>query len=966
MLNPKEAQKLFGKYYDINEYLTYRIESYIAKHMNDNNIHINISTITFLNSELKNTIRVKLQDVDINDIKTKTVSNIKAIELGFSYSSFFRNILSKKEMIPFDYIDVKNLTLNAVINKNGFVPGPLMRIFSGANNLHKNKIIKMNGFKHLFQKDIFIGKIKLILLDKRNFYKNRLVNINCNKVFISKYIQMKRNFTSVCQDETNLNFSIEGTLTDKGYLFEGYFQNLKPEIIIGNPLNYNGMIFKSTLNGNYSLKTERDFIVKQFQIISNGSSLDILNKKKKTVTKDLMLLGNFLWNNKKNELNLKNISIDNIKYANGYINFKNRRGVLDLNIEKIALKKIKLLLNKDYFLLNKTLNLGKAHQITTNLNRIKGGMLKNVSVRLEFILENDFGNFQINKIDGKSNFINIKYQNSNSFFKKVSSLISGNLKFKIGSQKFKTTNKKNWIELDIKASNGFVLLKKSLLKYKFDNALINLKITPNSFNISKVDFYKKSILEYSFKDFEIVDEMLINGSLNFKLNKKLLKILENQTGIEIKDISNISLLINGDIKKENYQVNLNGNLTKSSFKIPFINLSKKKNKDSSINLILFIKKGRIKSINNINLNIEDNNIKLDLIHFDYDKKNKLYFKNIQSKNINLNEIKLTEKNNNFEFKAFGKFLNLSKITENVQKNSLTKSKKIIFDITAKKIILDRALSISGNLKGQLNYGSLNAVAVGKMWLGKLSILDTGKLNISVNNKFSNLNGIGLVGGAETKIILKKNKDMYPILSFETTDGGKLLSALDFTNKVRSGKMNITINFLDDLYSSYDGIIEGMDFSLIDAPGIINSLSVLSFSGIESVITGEGVSFSRGKVKFYVKDNIFNFDPLLLSSESLGIKARGKLDLSSEFIDLRGSVAPIKIISQIISIVPAVGDLITGLKKDGLFAGQFKMIGDLKDPKTTLNTLSFAPGIFREIFSNDWLDQNNFFVKNKSN
>ena len=504
------------------------------------------------------------------------------------------------------------------------------------------------------------------------------------------------------------------------------------------------MIFKSTLNGNYSLKTERDFIVKQFQIISNGSSLDILNKKKKTVTKDLMLLGNFLWNNKKNELNLKNISIDNIKYANGYINFKNRRGVLDLNIEKIALKKIKLLLNKDYFLLNKTLNLGKAHQITTNLNRIKGGMLKNVSVRLEFILENDFGNFQINKIDGKSNFINIKYQNSNSFFKKVSSLISGNLKFKIGSQKFKTTNKKNWIELDIKASNGFVLLKKSLLKYKFDNALINLKITPNSFNISKVDFYKKSILEYSFKDFEIVDEMLINGSLNFKLNKKLLKILENQTGIEIKDISNISLLINGDIKKENYQVNLNGNLTKSSFKIPFINLSKKKNKDSSINLILFIKKGRIKSINNINLNIEDNNIKLDLIHFDYDKKNKLYFKNIQSKNINLNEIKLTEKNNNFEFKAFGKFLNLSKITENVQKNSLTKSKKIIFDITAKKIILDRALSISGNLKGQLNYGSLNAVAVGKMWLGKLSILDTGKLNISVNNKFSNLNGIGLV------------------------------------------------------------------------------------------------------------------------------------------------------------------------------------------------------------------------------
>ena len=91
-----------------------------------------------------------------------------------------------------------------------------------------------------------------------------------------------------------------------------------------------------------------------------------------------------------------------------------------------------------------------------------------------------------------------------------------------------------------------------------------------------------------------------------------------------------------------------------------------------------------------------------------------------------------------------------------------------------------------------------------------------------------------------------------------------------------------------------------------------------------------------------------------------------MNLKDQVIDLRGSVAPIKIISKFISLLPAVGELITGIKKEGLIAGQFKMQGSIEKPKVNLNILSFAPGIFRDIFADDWLDENNFFVKNKDN
>ena len=179
-------------------------------------------------------------------------------------------------------------------------------------------------------------------------------------------------------------------------------------------------------------------------------------------------------------------------------------------------------------------------------------------------------------------------------------------------------------------------------------------------------------------------------------------------------------------------------------------------------------------------------------------------------------------------------------------------------------------------------------------------------------------------------------------------------------------MKIDIKFLNNSYDQYEGIITSEKFSLINAPGIINSLSILSFSGIQSIISGVGVLFNKGKAKIFVADNTFNFDKLYLSSESLGISARGKLNLKDQVLDLRGSVAPIKIISKFISLVPAVGELIAGIKKEGLIAGQFKMQGSIEKPKVNLNFLSFAPGIFRDIFADDWLDEKNFFVKNKDN
>ena len=110
--------------------------------------------------------------------------------------------------------------------------------------------------------------------------------------------------------------------------------------------------------------------------------------------------------------------------------------------------------------------------------------------------------------------------------------------------------------------------------------------------------------------------------------------------------------------------------------------------------------------------------------------------------------------------------------------------------------------------------------------------------------------------------------------------------------------------------------------------------------------------------------MFNFDQVFVTNESLAIKAKGSINENTKTFDIIGTVAPIRLVSKVLSLVPAVGQLLTGLKKDGLIAGQFKMSGSIDKPKTKLNPMSFAPGILRDIFANDWLKDNKLFLQKK--
>ena len=144
---------------NINELIKQKAQFIISKQIVDKTLDINFTDIIFLKPNWPNLIRVKIKDINVKSTEQQMNSNVKTIELGMSYISLLKNLIPDEKVISFDYIDIKNITLNGKVGKNQFYPGPIMTALL---------TIKKNNLQKVFKKNISIGNIKLRLIDIRN------------------------------------------------------------------------------------------------------------------------------------------------------------------------------------------------------------------------------------------------------------------------------------------------------------------------------------------------------------------------------------------------------------------------------------------------------------------------------------------------------------------------------------------------------------------------------------------------------------------------------------------------------------------------------------------------------------------------------------------------------------------------------------------------------------------------------
>ena len=966
---------------NITHFINKKLENYLSNKINNDDIAIQIENIEFLKPKLPNIIHLRLNNIDINSITNNSKSEIGFVEIGFNYKSLIKNIFSD-DGIYFDNLNFKNLTLNAQFQKDKITLGPLIKIFSVVN---QNDVNKNKSIANILEKEITVGNIQLKISDNRSPIKELIYVVNCQNVFISRYIDKERKLNMQCQEKNKLEFSLKAILKKDSNFFIGKINNFNPEKILDkeiiNSLNFFNQKISINLNGNYSFLTDKNFKLSNVNYSSKNSNL-IINKKFNGKLLSNNFDGNFSWNSKDNILKFDEIFINNKLLSSGEIDLKEKVGFVNVSAQKLSIKNVKKHLKNHLNFYNQFINLDFYESYN---EKFRAGSLNDINLNLEYDFKQKFN---LKKLSAELKFSNSRFADSNKIFKNIFATVSGISSFNLKFKDNEIDVNESKISSDIVVSNGGVLFKEYASQFKFESGLIKANFDKGINNISEIKLHNKNNIsyflndisfknqiykiskavliknkdiKYTFEDTEIDKYNKIRAKVKIKNNDEISNYLKDKLNIELVGNATSNVTVEGDLNTFDFTLNLKSNLKNSFFNISSFSLEKQIGTSSSIQTEIIYKNSELKFLRNIHLEIERNKFKIGRVDLNNNLQ-RIVLTKINTPNFDLNKILLTKNNEKVSLLIDGTKLNLSTFKNNLRKTTL--NDKIEFDITADQILLDSKISVSGNLKGEIKNNIINSVVFGKMKLGKSSLLDSGEFKIYLDNKISKLSGIGLVGGAQTKIEIVQEKNKLPQMYFDTIDGGKLLKSLGFTKNIRSGKMKMQINFLNDSFSHYDGTVESEKFSLINAPGIINSLSILSFAGVQSIITGEGILFEKGRANINIKDNLFNFDQVFLTNQSLAIKAKGTINENTKTLDITGTVAPIRLVSRVLSLVPAVGELLTGLKKDGLIAGQFKMIGSIDKPKTKLNPMSFAPGILRDIFANDWLNDKKLLLQKK--
>ena len=968
--------------------------------LKSNKINVKLSLLDLIEGAANN--QLFLKNIYIDKIQFEFFKNQDFKIINSSFLNFLRGLdynnsnFFKINQFNFKFLDenpilksnllfqCKSLNFNALNNKEKF----LLKCFETKTN----SIVILNKF-NFDKNDIFIDgyleKFNVSLLKFKNYFKkfnydgviNSFFKINLNSNFnIEKFnfkILNNSSLTNIVDGKLNEfkfeglgsfdfkkkklffknfiinNFSLNGNLVEDGSKLKNNFNISFDKKKFDHSDNYLYKIFiknlflknKSFLNNDYkfSLKNLKS------EILIN-STFDIKNQVFENISLSSKGYYALLINDKKIN-DFLNINAN----LNGFYDLKYENNEFDLKVngkfENVKINFVKLDEIYDLSQIDYSINYNNNKLTINKLNLIDKG---NRAMEVKSILLRNNENLNLTDLKVKIFEIPAKYL---TYFYSMK-IKENNLPFiidagKIVNSKIYISNEKNVSKITNKNIEILDLNFENLIINNYSIKFENLNLTKKTDQVlignSKL-FIKKIPVNTNF---EVNENGLIRAFGSIDFNKDLKSLINKKTDFKIENSNLLKFEAEGNLNDKNFDIRVRSTLKNSSFYHKVFNLNASKIKKGFVDLNLVFENGKLKKINNFLINYDNNEFKSDL---DFQQTNFLKISNINSKNFIAKSILIQKENDKLNIKIDGKLVDISHLTNDLINQRNVEDNDIKFDIVSNKIILNDKFSVSGNLTGTYKNKKFSSLAKGKIKLGTNTLLDAGQLDILVENGKYLVTGRGSLNSGKTKIKIISSSDGLPDVTFKSKEGGKLLSALGFTEKVKSGEIKLKVNFLDKNLSKYQGFINAKNFRIIDAPKIVKSISSLSFSGLNSLFVGEGVAFSTGDAKFEKIGNELKFKKILINNQTLSIYLEGDYDLNSEIINFTGSIAPFKIVSKFISVVPAVGELLTGSNKKGFISGQFKLSGKASDPEIDINILSFSPGILRQIFSKNWLKE----------
>jgi hypothetical protein len=143
-----------------------------------------------------------------------------------------------------------------------------------------------------------------------------------------------------------------------------------------------------------------------------------------------------------------------------------------------------------------------------------------------------------------------------------------------------------------------------------------------------------------------------------------------------------------------------------------------------------------------------------------------------------------------------------------------------------------------------------------------------------------------------------------------------------------------------------------DFRIRNAPAFAKLLQGMTLYGLVDTLRGSGLHFARLIAPFRLSGSVLELRDARAFSPSLGLTAKGQIDLANARADVGGTVVPAYLFNSLLGHMPLIGKLLSPEKGGGVFAANYSLRGSLSDPSVSVKPLSaLTPGFLRGLFGN---------------
>ena len=197
------------------------------------------------------------------------------------------------------------------------------------------------------------------------------------------------------------------------------------------------------------------------------------------------------------------------------------------------------------------------------------------------------------------------------------------------------------------------------------------------------------------------------------------------------------------------------------------------------------------------------------------------------------------------------------------------------------------------------------------------------------------------------------------IKLQTADAGRLLRAVTGFRSVIGGDLALTVDLSPlpgpgqssaSTPAAYDGVLKIEKFKIVNQPFVTRLLAAGSFTGLDDLMRGEGITFSKLEQVFQGRGDLITLTSGRAAGPAIGLTAEGTINRGSDRIDVHGTIVPLYGLNSVFGEVPLIGDILGSRDGEGIFGVTYGVTGKVDELRVAVNPISMlAPGFLRKIF-----------------